>query len=119
MELFLHLLVSLSLVLCSCLASIPSLSISSRITLLLSFPGRLSTRQTGNKPEIFKQVPGAIQSEVKPLSRVRLCDPMAYAVHGVLQARTPEWATTPFSRGSSQPRGGTQVSRIAGGFFTS
>ena len=51
---------SLSLVLCSSLASIPSLSISSRITLLLSFPNRLSTRQTGNKPEIFQQVPGTI-----------------------------------------------------------
>ena len=29
----------------------------------------------------------------------------------------PEWV--PFSRGSSQPRDGTQVSRTAGGFFTS
>ena len=36
----------------------------------------------------------------------------------VLQARTPEWVAFPFSRGSSQPRDRTQVSRIAGGFFT-
>ena len=40
-------------------------------------------------------------------------------VHGILQARILEWVAVPFSRGSSQPRDGTQVSHIAGGFFTS
>ena len=30
-----------------------------------------------------------------------------------------EWVAFPFSRGSSQPRDQTQVSHIAGGFFTS
>ena len=44
---------------------------------------------------------------------------MDCAVHGNLQARVLEWAAFPFSRGSSQPRDGTQVSHIAGGFFTS
>ena len=48
-----------------------------------------------------------------------LCDPMDYTVHGILQARILEWVAFPFSRGSSQPRGQTQVSRIAGRFFTS
>ena len=48
-----------------------------------------------------------------------LCDTMDYTVHGILQARILEWVAVPFSRGSSQPRGWTQVSRIAGGFFTS
>ena len=48
-----------------------------------------------------------------------LWDPMAYTVHGLLQARILEWVAFPFSRGSSQPRDWTQVSRIAGGFFTS
>ena len=47
-----------------------------------------------------------------------LCDPMNYAVHGILQARIPEWGAFPFSRGSSQPRDQTQVSCIAGRFFT-
>ena len=47
------------------------------------------------------------------------CDPMDYTVHGILQARILEWVAFPFSRGSSQPRDQTQVSRIAGGFFTS
>ena len=48
-----------------------------------------------------------------------LCDPTDYTVHGILQARILEWVAFPFSRGSSQPRDQTQVSRIAGGFFTS
>ena len=48
-----------------------------------------------------------------------LCNPMDCTVTGILQARILEWVAFPFSRGSSQPRDGTQVSRIAGGFFTS
>ena len=42
-----------------------------------------------------------------------------YTVHGLLQARILELVAFPFSRGSSQPRDQTQVSHIAGGFFTS
>ena len=38
-------------------------------------------------------------------------------VHWILQARILEWVVVPFSRGSSQPRNRTQVSRNAGGFF--
>jgi len=41
-----------------------------------------------------------------------------YSVYGILQARILEWVAVPFSRGSSQPRDQTQVSHIAGGFFT-
>ena len=37
-------------------------------------------------------------------------------VHGILQARILEWVAFPFSRGSSQPWGRTQVSCIASGF---
>ena len=48
-----------------------------------------------------------------------LCDPMDYTVYGNLQARILEWVVFPFSRGSSQPRDQTQVSCIAGRFFTS
>ena len=46
------------------------------------------------------------------------CDPVDYTVHGILQARILEWVAFPFSRGSSQARDQTQVSHIAGGFFT-
>ena len=38
---------------------------------------------------------------------------------GILQARRLEGVAIPFSRGSSQPRARTQVSRLAGGFFPS
>ena len=48
-----------------------------------------------------------------------LCYPMDYTVHGILQARILEWVAFPFSRGSSQPRDRTHVSRITGRFFTS
>ena len=37
---------------------------------------------------------------------------------GYSPGRIQEWVAFPFSRWSSQPRGRTQVSRIAGGFFT-
>ena len=52
-----------------------------------------------------------------------VCDPMDYSlpgpsVHGILQARILEWVTFPFCRVSSQSRHQTQVSRIAGRFFT-
>ena len=43
---------------------------------------------------------------------------MDYTVHGILQARILEWVDFPFSRGSSQSRDQTQVSHIAGRFFT-
>ena len=47
-----------------------------------------------------------------------LCDPVDCTVHGILQGRTLEWVAFPSSRGSFQPRDRTQVSCIAGGFFT-
>ena len=47
-----------------------------------------------------------------------LCDPMDYIVHGILQPRILEWVAFPFSWGASQPRNQTQISHIAGGFFT-
>ena len=40
------------------------------------------------------------------------------SVRGILQARILEWVAVPFSRGSSQSRDRTQVSHIAGRFFT-
>ena len=52
-------------------------------------------------------------------SCLTLCDPMDYTVHGILQARKQEWVAVPFSRGSPQPSDLTQVSHMAGRFFTS
>ena len=51
-----------------------------------------------------------------------LCDPMdchlpGSSVHGIFQARALEWVAISFSRGSSQPRDQTRVSRTAGSRF--
>ena len=56
-------------------------------------------------------------------SCLTLCDPMdcsppGSSVHGILQTRIPEWVAIPFSRGTSRPRNGIKVSRIADEFFT-
>ena len=51
-------------------------------------------------------------------SCLTLCDPIYCTVHGILQARILEWVAFPFSRGSSYPRDRTQVSCIAGRFYT-
>ena len=52
-----------------------------------------------------------------------LCDPMGCSlqgssVHGIFQARVLEWVAISFSRGSSQLRDRSRVSRIAGRHFT-
>ena len=48
-----------------------------------------------------------------------LCDPtdcslQGSSVHEIFQARIPEWGAVAFSRGSSQPKDRTRVSRIVG-----
>ena len=45
------------------------------------------------------------------------CNPADF-VRGILQTRRLEWVAMPFSRGSFQSRDQTQVSSIAGRFFT-
>ena len=52
-----------------------------------------------------------LQVKVAQLN-LTFCDPMDYIVHGILLARILEWVAFPFSRG-------TQLSRIAGRFFSS
>ena len=51
-----------------------------------------------------------------------LCDPMGCSspgssVHGICQARVLEWVVISSTRGSSQPRDQTRVSRIAGRLY--
>ena len=59
-------------------------------------------------------------NEVKVIQLcLTLCDSMDYTVHGILQARILEWVAFLFFRGSSQPRDQTQISHVAGRFFTS
>ena len=54
-------------------------------------------------------------------SCLTLCDTMecVHVVHGILQARTLERVTFPFSRGFLQPKDWTHVSGLAGRSFTS
>ena len=61
--------------------------------------------------------------KVKSLSHVQLfvtmdCSLPGSFIHGIFQARVLEWVAISFSRGSSQPRDQTRVSRIAGSHFT-
>ena len=55
---------------------------------------------------------------VQSLAELRSCMIPGSSVHGIFQARLLEWVAISFSRGSSQPRDQTQVSRIAGRGFT-
>ena len=57
---------------------------------------------------------GKWQCSVSPMG----CSPPGSSIHGVLHARILEWVASPFSRRSSQPRGCTKDSWIAGRFFT-
>ena len=62
------------------------------------------------------------ESEVAQLCPT-LCDTMdgslpGSSIHGIFQARVLEWVATSFSRGSSQPRDRTWISRIVGRYFT-
>ena len=64
-----------------------------------------------------------VELNVKSLSCVWLCNPVdgtppGSSVLGIFQARILEWVAIPFCRGSFQPRDWTQVSSIAGLFFT-
>ena len=52
------------------------------------------------------------------LSNPMDCRLPSFSVHGILQARILEWVAFPFSGGFSQLRNQTQVSCIAGRFFT-
>ena len=96
---------------------------------------QLLTEKTNKNTQIFIQILLYIRhygglmywtGEIRPAcmyakllsSCLTLCDPMdcnpsGSSVHGILQARIPEWVATPSSRGSSQPRDRTHVSCIS------
>ena len=46
------------------------------------------------------------------------CRLLGSSVHGIFQARIPEWVAIAFSRGTSRPRDRTRVSRIVDRRFT-
>ena len=57
------------------------------------------------------------QSHLTPCNPLD-CSPPFSSIHGILQAGILDQVAMSFSRGSSRPRDGTQVSHIAGRFFT-
>ena len=65
-----------------------------------------------------KRVNDCLESESQSLNRVRLFG-TPWTTQPMEFSRPEYWVAFPFSRGFSQPRDGTQVSCIAGGFFTS
>ena len=79
-------------------------------------------KKTGKKTFLEESLEFSLRCKFGIKSESQSCptlwDPMDYIVRGILQARILEWVAFPFSRGSSQPRDRTQVSRIAGEFFT-
>ena len=71
-------------------------------------------QKTSTSALLIMPKPLIVWSEVQVAQLcLTLCDPIYYTVHGILQARILEWVAFPFSRGSSQHRERTQVSRIA------
>ena len=52
------------------------------------------------------------------LCDLMVCSPPGSSVHRISQARILKWVAFSYSRGSSELRDQTQVSCIAGGFFT-
>ena len=65
----------------------------------------------------------AMKVKVKVKSFLTLCDPMGCSlpgssIRGIFQARVLEWTAISFSRESSWPTVRTQVSHIAGRYFT-
>ena len=76
-----------------------------------------------SRQEYWSGVPSpSLESEVTQLYPILYnpvdCNLPGFPVHGIFQARVPEWVAFSFSRGFSQPRDQTQVSRIAGRCFT-
>ena len=74
-----------------------------------------------SRARLWSESESESESEVTP-SCPTLCDPVdcslpSSSVHGILQARILEWVAISFSRGSSQPRDRTWVSRIGGRRF--
>ena len=92
----------------------------SRIDHILGHKSNLSKfKKTEIVSTIFSDHNAMSESEVALLCPT-LCDPMDYSlsgssIHGIFQARVLEWIAISFSRGSSQPRNGTQVSQIGRG----
>ena len=68
--------------------------------------------------QFFNQKKRAIHSVVSDSATPWIVACLAPLSVGFSRQKSLEWIATPFSRGSSQPSNWTQISCIAGGFFT-
>ena len=80
-------------------------------------------RMTAQQAESTGSWEDKMKVKVKSLNCARLYDPMDCSlpgsfIHEIFEARLLERVAISFSRGSSQPRDQTRVSRIAGRLFT-
>ena len=75
-------------------------------------------QEVGINQDLYDTVCMVVAQSCPTLCDPLVCSPQGSSVRGILQARILEWVAISFSRGSSQPRDQTQVSHIAGGFFT-
>ena len=62
--------------------------------------------------------PSEVAQSCPTLCDIMVCSLPRSSIHGIFQARVPEWVAISFSRGSSQPRDQTWVSCIVGRCFT-
>ena len=76
--------------------------------------GRLFTIWSPREAKTYMKLTRSCLTTCGPMD----CSLPGCSIHGILQARILEWVAVPFSRGSSQPRDRTQVSHIAGEFFS-
>ena len=74
--------------------------------------------QKGGATNIIAHNVSLVTQSCLTLSNFMDCSRQASLSMGILQARILERVAMPSSRGSSQPRGQTQVFCFAGGFFT-
>ena len=86
-------------------------------------PCRRSGRRVGQLERVVLTCTRCAALSLVAQSCLTLCNPVdssppGSSVHGILQARTLEGDAMPFPRGPPQPKPQTQISLIAGGFFT-
>ena len=107
--------------------SLPTFSLKTFLTFLYFLPFHKSIGMNSHFPQGYNCVKLLLQISVKvkvlvPQAYLTLCDPTDYSVpgfvHGISQTRILEQIAISFSRESSPPRDGTQVSCTAGRFFT-
>ena len=79
---------------------------------------RIPTREKKKKTTSQKLKESEVAQSCVTLCSPMDCSPPGSSIHGVFQARVLQYVAISFSRGSSPPRDGTQVSRIAGRCFT-